>query len=73
MIQQAAVNYLLEELAKSQAPSPDAAGLVLVELRRSYATDPEFRADIDKGAAMATRLALECVADGSIPSGTVLS
>jgi benzoyl-CoA reductase/2-hydroxyglutaryl-CoA dehydratase subunit BcrC/BadD/HgdB len=73
MILKAAVAYVLEELAKAQAPTPDAAGLVLVELQQSYATDPEFKADIDRGAAMAARLALECVADGSIPSGTVPS
>jgi hypothetical protein len=73
MILKAAVNYILEELAKAQAPSPDVAGLVLAELRQSYATDPEFRADVDRGAAMATRLALECCANESVPPGTVPS
>jgi hypothetical protein len=73
MIIEAAVNYILEELAKSQAPSPDVAGLLLADLKQTYATDADFRADIDAGAAMATRLALECVADGSVPPGTVPS
>lgn len=60
------VDLLLEVYAEHEK-------LNLADVRAAYETDADFRADIDHGAEVGARLALECLANGGAPApGTKL-